>query len=104
MVIRLFERTRTYTIKVLYSLYLYFLAFSLRNTSVALELFKDQNKIYVAIWESIQRFGTTWIYKSKKSILILINETIIQIGSKHFLLWTYLYQTASKICTWIPYI
>ncbi|MDR4511036.1 MAG: hypothetical protein MRJ93_04950 [Nitrososphaeraceae archaeon] len=48
-----FERNRTSTCIVMYSLYLYFLGISLRNTSKALELFKDQNRSYVAIWEWI---------------------------------------------------
>ena len=34
----------------MYSLYLYFLGLSLRNTS-ALEPFKGQNRSHVAIWE-----------------------------------------------------
>ena len=37
MAIRLFERNRTFTFIVMYSLYLYFLGLSLRNTSNALE-------------------------------------------------------------------
>jgi hypothetical protein len=45
MVIRLFERNRTFTFIVMYSLYLYFLGLSLRNTSNALEPFKDQKEV-----------------------------------------------------------
>ena len=47
MTIRLFERNRTLTFIVMYSLYLYFLGLSLRNTSNALEPFKDQQRSHV---------------------------------------------------------
>ena len=39
-----FERNRTSTIVVMYSLYLYFLGFSLRNTSKALVIFRDEKR------------------------------------------------------------
>ena len=87
MVIRLFERNRTSTCIVMYSLYLYFLGLSLRNTSKALELFKDQKRSYVAIWEWIQRFGSLQIFKRKRVSAFIIDETIIQIGYKHFWIW-----------------
>ncbi|MDR4510678.1 MAG: hypothetical protein MRJ93_03120 [Nitrososphaeraceae archaeon] len=87
MVIRLFERNRTSTCIVMYSLYLYFLGLSLRNTSKALELFKDQKRSYVAIWEWIQRFGSLQIFKRKRVTAFIIDETIIQIGDQHFWLW-----------------
>ena len=41
-----FERNRTSTIVIMYSLYLYFLGLSLRNTSKALTIFKDQKRNY----------------------------------------------------------
>src|SRR5574339_1252482 len=87
MVIRLFERNRTSTIVVMYSLYLYFLGLSLRNTSKALGPFKDQNRSHVAIWDWIQRFGSLQIYKIKRVYAFIIDETIIQIGNQHFWLW-----------------
>ncbi|MDR4511466.1 MAG: DDE-type integrase/transposase/recombinase [Nitrososphaeraceae archaeon] len=87
MVIRLFERNRISTCIVMYSLYLYFLGLSLRNTSKALELFKDQKRSYVAIWEWIQRFGSLQIFKRKRVTAFIIDETIIQIGDQHFWLW-----------------
>jgi hypothetical protein len=40
-----FIRNRTSTVIVMYSLYLYFLGLSLRNTSKALEPFKDQKEV-----------------------------------------------------------
>ncbi|MFB5598807.1 MAG: hypothetical protein ACE5SW_01080 [Nitrososphaeraceae archaeon] len=83
MVIRLFfERNRTSTTCiVMYSLYLYFLGLSLRNTSKALELLKDQKRSYVAIWEWIQCFGSLQIFRRKRVSAFIIDETIIQIGS-----------------------
>jgi hypothetical protein len=42
-----FERNKTSTIIVMYSLYLYFLGLSLRNTSNALTIFRDQKKLRI---------------------------------------------------------
>ena len=73
----------------MYSLYLYFLCLSLRNTSKALRSFKDQNRSNVAVWEWIQRFGSLQIYNKHRRIsAFIIDETIIQIGGQHFWLWT----------------
>jgi putative transposase len=83
-----FVRNRTSTIVVMYSLYLYFLGLSLRNTSKALEPFKDQKRSYIAVWDWIQRFGSSHIYNKHRRIsAFIIDETIIQIGNHHFWLW-----------------
>ena len=84
-----FERNRTSTYVVMYSLYLYFLGLSLRNTSKALVIFRDENKrrSYVSVWNWIQRFGSCQIYKRKRVTVFIIDETIIQIGCQHFWLW-----------------
>ncbi|MGE0243511.1 MAG: DDE-type integrase/transposase/recombinase [Nitrososphaeraceae archaeon] len=87
MVIRLFERNRTSTCIVMYSLYLYFLGLSLRSTSKALELFKDQNRSHIAVWKWIQRFGSCQIYKRSRVTAFIIDETVIQIGNQHLWLW-----------------
>jgi putative transposase len=72
----------------MYSLYLYFLGLSLRNTSKALEPFKGQNRSHVAVWEWIQRFGSLQIYnKNRRISAFIIDETVIQIGGQHFWLW-----------------
>ena len=42
-----FERNKTSTVIVIYSLYLYFLGLSLRNTSKALIIFKDDKKVII---------------------------------------------------------
>ncbi len=82
-----FERNRTSTIIVMYCLYLYLLGLSLRNTSNALTIFRDQKRSYVSIWKWIQRFGSCQIYKRKRVTAFIIDETIVQIGNHHFWLW-----------------
>ena len=68
-------------------LYLYFLGLSLRNTSKVLEPFNDKDRSHVAIWEWIQSFGSLKIFRRKRVSAFIIDETIIQIGGKHFWLW-----------------
>ena len=82
-----FERNRTSTYIVVYSLYLYFLGLSLRNTSKALVIFRDEKRSHVSVWNWIQRFGSCQIYKRKRVTAFIIDETIIQIGNQHFWLW-----------------
>ena len=82
-----FVRNRTSTIVVMYSLYLYFLGLSLRNTSKALDIFDDEKRSHIAIWNWIQRFGSCQIYKRKRISAFIIDETIIQIGNNHYWLW-----------------
>lgn len=83
-----FERNKTATVIVMYSLYLYFLGLSLRNTSKALIIFKDdKRRSYVSVWNWIQRFADYPIYKRKRVSAFIIDETVIQVGSQHFWLW-----------------
>jgi putative transposase len=82
-----FERNRTSTFVIMYSLYLYFLGLSLRNTSKALIIFKDEKRSHVSVWNWIQRFGSLQIYKRKRVSAFIIDETVIQIGNQHFWLW-----------------
>ena len=82
-----FERNRTLTFIVMYSLYLYFLGLSLRNTSKALMIFRDEKRSYVSIRNWIQRFGSCQIYKRKRVSAFVIDETVIQINNQHFWLW-----------------
>jgi len=58
----------------MYSLYLYFLGLRLRNTSNALEPFKDQQRSYVSVWNWIQRFGCCQIYSKRKRVSAFIIE------------------------------
>ena len=82
-----FERNRTSTIVIMYSLYLYFLGLSLRNTSKALIIFKDEKRSHVSVWKWIQRIGSYPIYKRKRVSAFIIDETVIQIGNQQFWLW-----------------
>jgi putative transposase len=82
-----FERNKTLTFIVMYSLYLYFLGLSLRNTSKALVIFRGEKRSYVSVWNWIQRFGSCQIYKRKRVTAFIIDETIIQIGNQHFWVW-----------------
>ena len=68
----------------MYSLYLYFLSSSFRNTSKALVIFKDNKRSHVSVWNLIQRFGSCNIYKRKRVSAFIIDETILQIGGQHF--------------------
>ena len=82
-----FERNRTASFIVMYSLYLYFLGLSLRSTSKALIIFSDEKRSYVSVWNWIQRFGSCQIYKRKRVTAFIIDETIVQIGNQHYWLW-----------------
>jgi len=82
-----FERNRTSTFIIMYSLYLYFLGLSLRNTSKALVIFRDEKRSYVSVWNWIQRFAESPIYKRKRVTAFIIDETVIQVGNQHFWLW-----------------
>ena len=87
-------RNRTSIIVIMYSLYLYFLGLSLRNTSNALDIFDDEKRSHIAIWNWIQRFGSCNIYNKRKRILcFIIDETVIQIGNQ--ILVMDLYRTSS---------
>ena len=82
-----FVRNRISTIIGIYSLYLYFIGLSLRNASKALDIFDDEKRNHIAVWNWIQRFGSLPIYKRKRVSAFIIDETVIQVGSQHFWLW-----------------
>ena len=71
----------------MYSLYLYFLCISLRNNFKALDIFDDEKRSHIAIWNWIQRFGSCHIYKRKRVTAFIIDETIIHIGDHYYWLW-----------------
>ena len=97
-----FERNRTSTIVIMYSFYLYFLGLSLRKTSKALIIFKDEKRSYVSVWNWIQRFGSYRIYKRKRVSGFIIDETAIQIGNQHFWLWICI-ESITLFCAWNLY-
>ena len=80
-----FERNRTSTIIVMYSLYLYFLGLSLRNTSRALQPLS--NRSYVSIWKWIQKFSSFPVYRRRRVSSFIIDETMIKIERKYFWIW-----------------
>ena len=84
-----FERNRTSTFIIMYSLYLYFLGLSkFKKYFKALVIFRDKKRrSYVSVWNWIQRFGSCQIYKRKRVSAFIIDETVIQIGNQHFWLW-----------------
>ena len=92
-----FIRNRTSTIVVMYSFYPYFLGLSIRNTSKALVIFRDEKRSHIAIWNWIQRFGSLQIYKRKRISAFIIDETVIQIGSQHFWLWVCIEPVSSSV-------
>ncbi len=72
----------------MYSLYLYFLGLSLRNTSKALVIFRDEKKrSYVSVWNWSQRLGSSPLYRRRRVSAFIIDKTVIQIGSQHIWLW-----------------
>ena len=83
-----FERNKTSTFVVMYSLYLYFLGLSLRNTSKALIIFQNEKRSHVSVWNWIQKFGSFQIYnKHRRITAFIIDETMIQIGNTNYWLW-----------------
>ncbi len=70
---------------------MYFLGLNLRNTSNALEPFKDQQRSRVVVlWDWIQRFGSACqapYNKHRRVSAFIIDEIIIQIGDENFLVW-----------------
>ena len=79
-----FQRNKTSPVILMYSLYLYFLGLSLRKTSKALVIFKDEKRSYVSVWNWIQKFAEYPLYKRKMVSPFIIDETVIQIGNENF--------------------
>ncbi len=87
-----FERNKTSSLIVMYSLYHTFLVPVYEiHTSKALEPFKDQKRSYVAVRKWIHRFDSCQIYNNPRRIsAFIIDERMIQIGNQHFWLWFYI--------------
>jgi hypothetical protein len=51
---------------------------------MTLVIFRDEKGSYVSVWNLIQKFAEYPIYKRKRISVFIIDETVIQIGSKHF--------------------
>ena len=81
-----YQRQRTKTKDIAYSLYLYFLGLSYRNTARALQRFVHRS--HVSIWKWIQKYRPKRILTKRKKIdEFIIDETLIRINSRYVWLW-----------------
>ena len=79
-------RKRTVPEDIAYSLYLYFLGLSLRNTSKAVSRFVKRSHTAIRDW--IQKYKPEMLSSKKLRITgFIINETIIKVGSEYIWLW-----------------
>ena len=80
------HRQRTKLKDIAYSLYLYFLGLSYRNTAKALQRFIHRS--HVSIWKWMQKYKPEKISSKRKKInQFIIDETLLKIGSKFVWLW-----------------
>lgn len=80
------QRKRTKPKDIAYSLYLYFLGLSYRNTAKALQRFVHRS--HVSIWKWNQKYRPKRILTKRKKIdEYIIDETLIRIGSQYAWLW-----------------
>ena len=79
-------RKRTEPEDIAYSLYLYFLGLSLRNTSKAVARFVKRSHTAIRDW--IQKYKPEMLSSRKIRITeFIIDETIIKVGSEYIWLW-----------------
>ena len=79
-------RKRTKPEDIAYSLYLYFLGLSLRNTSKAVSRFVKRSHTAIRDW--IQKYKPELLSSRKIRITeFIIDETIIKVGSEYIWLW-----------------
>ena len=80
------HRQRTKPKDVPYSLYLYFLCLSYRNTAKALSRFVHRS--HVSIWKWIQKNNPKKTFSRKRKIQeFVIDETPVRVGSQYAWLW-----------------
>jgi putative transposase len=81
-----YQRQRTKPKDIAYSLYLYFLGLSYRNTAKALRIFV--NRSHVSIWKWLQRYKPQKVSSKRKKIYeFIIDEAQIKVGSQYIWLW-----------------
>jgi putative transposase len=79
-------RKRTEPEDIAYSLYLYFLGLSLRNTSKAVSRFVKRSHTAIRDW--IQKYKPEMLSSRRICITeFIIDETIIKVGSEYIWLW-----------------
>jgi hypothetical protein len=82
----IYQRQRTKSKDIAYSLYLYFLGLSYRNTAKALQRFVHRS--HVCVWKWIQRYKPVKLSLKKIKIPeFIVDETMIKVGSKFLWLW-----------------
>ena len=80
------RKRRTEPEDIAYSLYLYFLGLSLRNTSKAISRFIKRSHTAIRDW--IQKYKPEILGSKKIRITeFIIDETIIKVGSEYIWLW-----------------
>jgi len=81
-----YQRHRTKTKDIAYSLYLYFLGLSYRNTAKVLHRFVHRS--HVSIWKWIQKYKPQKVSSKRKKIEeFIIDEIQVKIGSQYIWLW-----------------
>ena len=82
----IYQRQRTKPKDIAFSLYLYFLGLSYRNTARALQRFVHRS--HVSIWKWIQKYKPQKISSKRKKINeFIIDETQLKVGSRYIWLW-----------------
>ena len=86
------KRKRTPSEYIGYGLYLYFLGLSLRNVVKALSylhIIKRSHVLLAKKWKWIQKFRHRRISSTRRNKIseYIVDETILQVGSKHTWLW-----------------
>ena len=83
-----YQRQRTKSKDIAFSLYLYFLGLSYRNTSAkALSRFVHRSHL-VSIWKWMQKYKPQQISTKRKKIAeFIIDETQLKIGSHYIWIW-----------------
>jgi putative transposase len=91
-----YQRKRTKLQDIAYSLYLYFLGLSYRNTAKALQRFVYRS--HVSIWKWIQKYRPKIVSnKSKKIHEFIMDETQIKVGPRYVWLWVAIEPTNRQI-------
>jgi putative transposase len=81
-----YQRQRTKSKDIAFSLYLYFIGLSYRNTAKALSRFVHRS--HVSIWKWMQKYKPQQISTKRKKIAeFIIDETQLKIGSQYIWIW-----------------
>jgi putative transposase len=83
----IYPRQRTKTKDIAYSLYLYFLGLSYRNTAKALQSFVHQSHVSILKW--IQKYKPQQKLSSTRKNIneFIIDETQLKVGSQFIWIW-----------------